>query len=444
MSKASKERESRSGKERGSCPGIPAGPNPGRPLTPSFDRTELPSGVRVLTETIPSVGSVAVGAWVDAGSRDEMEAEGGITHFIEHMVFKGTRRRRGYLINQRMESVGGYLNAFTSKEHTCFYARGLSEHLGRGLETVLDLVTQPTLPPREIEKEKDVVVEEIKMYEDAPEDHVFDHYEAALYPDHPLGRPVIGTPESVRSFSQEDLARYITQHYVPDRLVVSVAGNVRHADVVRKVEQLLADFERGPNPTQRRPSTAYQPVDVVVERPIQQAHLVLGTRAFGARDDRRTTLSVLNTILGGGMSSRLNQNIREKYGWCYSVYSFVNVQTDSGDLGVYIGTDPSRVDRSRALIERELAKLAETAVSDRMLTRAKHQLKGSIVLGLESTSNRMQRLGRVELVYGRLTTVDEVIDEIDAVTAEGVRELAAELFAPGRLSSAVLLPSDLG
>ncbi|MAQ94674.1 MAG: peptidase M16 [Rhodothermaceae bacterium] len=411
-------------------------------LTPSIDRTVLPSGVRVLTETIPSVGSVAVGAWVDAGSRDEAEPEGGITHFIEHMVFKGTRRRRGYLINQRMESVGGYINAFTSKEHTCFYARGLSEHLGRAMETVLDLVTQPTLPPKEIEKEKDVVVEEIKMYEDAPEDHVFDHYEALLYPDHPLGRPVIGTPESVRSFTQDDLARYIGQHYVPDRLVVAVAGNVRHAYVVRHVERLLEEFDRAPNPATRVPSTSYTPSDLVIERPIQQAHLVLGTRAFGARDERRTTLSVLNTILGGGMSSRLNQNIREKYGWCYSVYSFVNVQTDSGDLGVYIGTDASRIERSRTLIEREMTKLAETAVSERMLTRAKHQLKGSIVLGLESTSNRMQRLGRVELVYGRTVGLDEVVDEIDAVTAEGVRELAAELFAPGQLSTAVILPED--
>lgn len=411
-------------------------------VTPSIDRTVLPSGVRVLTETIPSVGSVAVGAWVDAGSRDEAEPEGGITHFIEHMVFKGTQRRRGYLINQRMESVGGYINAFTSKEHTCFYARGLSEHLGRAMETVLDLVTQPTLPPKEIEKEKDVVVEEIKMYEDAPEDHVFDHYEALLYPDHPLGRPVIGTPESVRSFTQDDLARYIGQHYVPDRLVVAVAGNVRHADVVRHVERLLEAFDRAPNPATRTPSTAYTPSDLVIERPIQQAHLVLGTRAFGARDERRTTLSVLNTILGGGMSSRLNQNIREKYGWCYSVYSFVNVQTDSGDLGVYIGTDASRIERSRTLIEREMTKLAETAVSERMLTRAKHQLKGSILLGLESTSNRMQRLGRVELVYGRTVGLDEVVDEIDAVTAEGVRELAAELFAPDQLSTAVILPEE--
>ena len=410
-------------------------------FAPGFQRTVLDNGVRVLTETVPSVHSVAVGAWVDAGSRDERPAQGGITHFIEHMVFKGTRRRRGYLINQRMESVGGYLNAFTTKEHTCFYARGLDEHLGRALETVVDLVAEPTLPPREIEKEKDVVVEEIKMYEDAPEDHVFDHYEAVLYPDHPLGRPVIGTPETVRSFSQGDLQGYIGRHYVPNRLVVSVAGRARHRDVVRQVERLLAGFERAPRPAEREPADDYTPREVTVERPVQQAHLVVGTRALGAEDPRRTVLSVLNTILGGGMSSRLNQNIREKYGWCYSVYSFVNVQTDSGDVGVYIGTDASRVDRSRVLIERELNKLAESPVSDRMLTRAKHQLKGSIVLGLESLSNRMQRAGRVELVHGREVPVEEVVAEIEAVTAEEVRALAEDLFAPGRLSAVALLPS---
>lgn len=410
-------------------------------LSPNLQRTVLDSGVRVLTETIPSVRSVALGVWVDAGSRDERPAQGGITHFIEHMVFKGTRRRRGHHINQRMESVGGYLNAFTTKEHTCFYARGLDEHLGRGLETVVDLVAQPTLPAREIEKEKDVVIEEIKMYEDTPEDHVFDLYEEAMYPDHPLGRPVIGTPETVRSFTREDLAGYIGRHYVPDRLVVSVAGHARHQDVVRHVERLLKEMERGPNPAKREPSVAYHATEQTVGRPIQQAHLVVGTRGFGALDPRRTTLSVLNTILGGGMSSRLNQNIREKYGWCYSVYSFVNVQADSGDVGVYIGTDASRVDRSRVLIERELRKLAESPVSDRMLDRAKHQLKGSIVLGLESMSNRMQRLGRVELTYGRVVPIDEVVAEIEAVTAEGVRQVAEELFAPDRLSAVALLPN---
>ena len=402
----------------------------------------LPSGVRVVTETIPSVRSVAVGAWVDAGSRDERADENGVTHFIEHMVFKGTRRRRGYLINQRMESVGGYLNAFTAKEHTCYYARGLDEHTTRGLETVLDLVTQPTLPEREIEKEKDVVIEEIKMYEDTPDDLVFDFFDAAMYPDHPLGRPVLGTPDTVRSFSRAGIEDYMARHYVPNRLVVAVAGHVRHGDVVRATERLLANFERVPQDAPRDGEAAYLPAETLIAKPIQQAHVVLGTRVFGAHDPRRTVLSVLNTILGGGMSSRLNQNIREKYGWCYSVYSFLNVQADSGDLGVYIGTDETRVDRARALIVREMEKLAETAVSPRMLDRAKQQLKGSVVLGLESMSNRMQRLGRVELTYGREVPIDEVIAEIDAVTAADVLAVAQETFRPARLSLVALVPDS--
>ncbi len=233
------------------------------------------------------------------------------------------------------------------------------------------------------------------------------------------------------------------RHFVPNRLVVTVAGHIRHADAVRATEKLLAGFERAPAPAEREALAAYEPSDLVVHRAgTQQAHLVVGAPAFGALDLRRTQLSVLNTILGGGMSSRLNQNIREKYGWCYSVYSFVNVQADSADVGVYIGTDESRVQRSRQLIVREMHKLAETVVSPRTLERAKQQLKGSVVLGLESMSNRMQRLGRVELTYGREVTIDEVIAEVDAVTAEQVRDVAAELFAPERLSTVAILPQD--
>ena len=412
------------------------------PVVPGFERTELASGVRVVTESIPSVRSVAVGAWVDAGSRDETASENGITHFIEHLVFKGTRNRKGHHINQRMESVGGYLNAFTTKENTCFYARALDEHLARALDTTLDLVTQPTLPPREIEKEKDVVVEEIKMYEDAPEDHVYDHYEAAMYPGHPLGRPIIGTPETVRSFTRGDLEEFMDRHYVPNRLVVSVAGSVRHADVVRLVEKQLADFERAPAPADRQPADEYTPLAREVESTTtQQAHLLVGTRSFGALDERRTALSVLNTILGGGMSSRLNQNIREKYGYCYSVYSFVNLVRDAGDVGVYMATDPSRLDRSRQLIVRELNKLAAAPVSDRMLSRAKEQLKGSVMLGIESMSNRMQRLGRVELTYERYVSLDEALQEVMAVTAEDVRSVAEELFVEDRLSTIALVPA---
>ena len=408
-----------------------------------FERTTLSSGVRVVTETLPMALTAAVGVWVDAGSRDETDAEGGITHFLEHMVFKGTASRPGHLINQRMEAVGGYLNAFTSKEHTCFYAKGLAEHATRALDTVLDLVTAPTLPEREIEKEKDVVVEEIKMYEDAPDDQIFDLVEAAVYPGHALGRPVIGTPESVRSFTRDGLAAYLGRHYTPDRLVIAAAGNVTHRQIVRAAERLLADFDRAPGQHVRTAPEGYTPQTITLHRPTtQQAHLVVSAPGLGAHDERRTVLSVLNTVLGGGMSSRLNQNVREKYGWCYSVYSFANVNADSGDVGAYIGTDPARVDRSRALIVREMQKLAETVVSPRMLDRARQQLKGSIVLGLESTSSRMQRLGRVELTYGREITIAEVVDEIDAVTAEHVREVAERLFASDRLSTVVILPEE--
>jgi predicted Zn-dependent peptidase len=407
---------------------------------PAFERTTLPSGVRVLSETIPSVRSISVGVWVNAGSRDEAPEEGGITHFLEHLVFKGTAHRRGYQINQRMEAVGGYLNAFTTKEHTCFYARGLDEHLPRALDTVLDLVVAPTLPPKEVEKEKEVVVEEIKMYEDSPDDHVFDFYEAAVYPGHPLGRPIIGTPESVRSFTPAHVRGYLEQHYAPDQLVVAVAGNVGHDRVVRETEKLLDGFARAPFTPERTAPAVYAPSDQVLAKPIQQAHLVIGAPAWGALDPRRTVLSLLHTVLGGGMSSRLNQNIREKYGYCYSVYSFVNQQEDSGDVGVYIGVDAGKVDRARKLVGRELDRLAAEAVSPQMLARAKQQLKGSLMLGLESMSNRMQRLGRVELTFGRYVSLDEVIDEVEAVTAEEVRAAAEELFAPARLSSVVFVP----
>ena len=410
-----------------------------------YERSVLPSGVRVVTEALPTALTSAVGVWVDAGSRDETDAEGGITHFLEHMVFKGTASRPGHLINQRMEAVGGYVNAFTSKEHTCFYAKGLAEHAGRALDTVLDLVTQPTLPEREIEKEKDVVIEEIKMYEDAPDDQIFDLVEAAVYPGHALGRPVIGTPESVRSFSRDSLAAYLARHYTPDRIVIAAAGAVTHAQIVRTAEKLLAGFDRAPAPVTRTVPAAYTPTQTTLRRPTtQQAHLVVSAPGLGAHDERRTALSVMNTVLGGGMSSRLNQNVREKYGWCYSVYSFVNVNGDSGDVGAYIATDPARVERSRGLIVREMTRLAETPVSPRMLDRARQQLKGSIVLGLESTSSRMQRLGRVELTYGREIPIPEVVDEIDAVTAEDVRVVAEALFAPERLSTVTILPEESG
>ncbi len=412
------------------------------PSYPVFQKTTLPSGVRVLTEAIPSVRSISVGVWIAAGSRDEAPLEAGISHFIEHMVFKGTARRRMHHIAQRLEAVGGYLNAFTSKEYTCYYARVLDEHLERAVDTVCDLVLEPNFPERELEKEKEVVLEEMKMYEDTPEEAIFDRFEGVVYKDHALGRPILGFPETVRSFSREQLCDYVEAHYSLDRIVLSVAGNAAHEDAVTLAEKAFGASARLPVARARTPVNGYVPHQLVEQRPIQQAHLILGTRGFDIHHPMRSAVTVLNTILGGGMSSRLNQNIREKHGYCYNIYSFLNTHSDTGDAGVYMGTDASKVARAEKLIFRELEKLAEKPVSKRALNQAKNQVKGSIMLGLESMSNRMMRLGRQELLFERYFTLDEVLEELDQVTVEAVQEAAQTLFHPDRFSTVVLLPQE--
>ena len=347
-----------------------------------------------------------------------------------------------YQIAQRMESVGGYLNAFTSKEYTCFYARALDEHLGRAIDTICDLVMGPLFPEKELEKEKDVVLEEMKMYEDTPEDIIFDVFESLVYNDHSLGRPVIGKPESVTSFSRTDLLHFLHAHYTPDRIVVSVAGNVDLEQVVSITEKAVGSLERKKKQYRRAPINGYMPGHRQEERSTQQAHIVLGTRGLSIRDDKRVVLSVLNTILGGGMSSRLNQNIREKYGYCYNIYSFSNMHTDAGDFGVYMGTDAGKIDRSKKLVQRELDKLMQKKVSLRVLNQAKNQVKGSVMLGLESMSNRMMRLGRQELFFNRYFTLDEVNTLIDDVTADDVMDVAQKVCMPDQVSSVVFLPKD--
>jgi predicted Zn-dependent peptidase len=407
----------------------------------SFSRTVLPSGVRVVTEMIPSVRSVSVGVWIFTGSRDEPARLAGISHLIEHMVFKGTSRLKTHHIARRMESVGGYLNAFTSKEYTCFFARALDEHLDRSLDTICELVLRPSFPARELVKEKDVVLEEMKMYEDTPEDIIFDHFEAVAYDGHSLARPVIGSAKSVRAITRNDLKEFVDRNYGPNRIVVAVAGNVDHTRVVNVVEKAFAGSRRKPKPLRRRRVKPYVVTDRVLDRPISQAHLVLGTRSMGARDTGRPALVVLNTILGGGMSSRLNQNIREKYGYCYQIYSFLNFHSDAGDFGIYMGTDASKIDRARKLILREVDRLAQTKVSARTLSQAKSQVKGSIMLGLEGMTNRMMRLGRQELFYGRYSTLDEVMDEIEAVTTDDVQRTAQDFLPTDRFSSVVIRPT---
>ncbi|MEX0600510.1 MAG: pitrilysin family protein, partial [Rhodothermales bacterium] len=407
----------------------------------SFAKTTLDNGVRVISERIPSVRSVSVGIWILAGSRDEEVHQAGISHFIEHMVFKGTKKRRMHHIAQRMEAVGGYLNAFTSKEYTCYFARALDEHLERAVDTLCDLVLSPNFPEKEISKEKDVVLEEMKMYEDSPEDLIFDRFESVVYEDHELGRPVIGYPETVMSLDREQLRSYVDRTYAPDRIVLAAAGNVDHDQVVRFARTSLAELSRATRAPIRTPLNGYSARSVEEYRPIQQAHAALGTRGLDVHDEDRVALTVLNTILGGGMSSRLNQNIREKYGFCYNVYSFMNMHSDSGDFGVYIGTDVQKVDRAMQLIMRELQKLVDVPVSSRMMNQAKNQVRGSVMLGLESMSNRMMRIGRQELYFERYISLDEINADVEAVSADDVQRVAEKMFEEGRFSSVILLPT---
>lgn len=409
---------------------------------PLFRKTTLDNGVRVVSESIPSVRSISVGVWINTGSRDEAEGECGISHFIEHMVFKGTEKRRMHHIAQRMEAVGGYINAFTSKEYTCYYARALDEHLERAIDTVSDLVVSPQFPVKELEKEKDVVLEEMKMYEDNPEDLVFDRFESVVYRDHELGRPIIGFPHTVTSFSRDQLVDYIRRTYTPDRIVVSVAGNLDHDQVVRFAEAAFSSTRQPADDRHRAPVNGYAPQEVTEDRPIQQAHVVTGTRGMDIHHHDRVALTVMNTILGGGMSSRLNQNIRERYGFCYTIYSFLNMHSDTGDFGVYIGTDAENVERAKKLIFREFHKLVETPVSARMLNQAKNQVRGSIMLGLESMSNRMMRIGRQELFFERYISLDEINADVDGVEAADVQRVAADLLVPKQFSTVVLLPAN--
>jgi predicted Zn-dependent peptidase len=401
----------------------------------------LSSGLRIVTEKIPSAHSVAVGVWIDTGSRDERPEENGISHFIEHCVFKGTKRRRTHHIAQYLESVGGYLNAFTSKDNTCFYARVLRPHLARAVHLLADIVLHSTFPEREVEKEKQVVLEEMRGTEDDPEELLHEQFELQVFGRHPLGQPIIGQEAQVRAFTSERLHRFTRQHYVGENMVIAAAGAVDHDHLIALCEQEFAPLYRGDVSRRQRPRQRVSR-HLVVHRPFQQAHIVIGCLAEGHRGRRRHQLAVLNAVLGEGMGSRLFQRIRERHGYAYNIYSFLSMFSDVSLFGVYAAVEPSRVLRATEVLYRELDILAQTSVSVRELNRAKQQLVGSLMLGLESMTNRMTRIGRDELLYGADIPVEELIKHIQSVTPEELRMLAGELFQAERLSSRTLLPSD--
>jgi predicted Zn-dependent peptidase len=411
------------------------------PSVSKYQKTVLPSGLRVVTERIPGVRSASLGIWVTVGSRHESASENGISHFIEHMAFKGTRTRSAFDIAYTVEQGGGYINAFTSKEMTCFHVHVLDERLNAALEILADILRDSVNDPAEMEKEKQVILDEIRDHEDMPDDVAHEHFVRALFEPHPLARPILGPPENVRAFTRNNLLKFVNQHYLPTRIVVTAAGNLNHGRFVDQVKKLL-DFEKTSKDIRDHRVGSLKPRFERHKRHIQQAHMVMGTRGLAYGDRERFTLSVLNTVLGGGMSSRLFQNIREKHGMAYSIYSFADMFGDTGLWGVYLATDPDRVDRARQLVLEEFRTLRETPLSADELENVKTQLKGNIMLGLESVSSRMMRLARMEIYLGRYSTLEDVIKQIDSVTARRVRNLANKLLVEDTLVSSIVEPDS--
>ena len=409
-----------------------------------YKKSVLENGIRVVTESIPYVRSVSIGVWANVGSRDESAGSQGISHFLEHMVFKGTKKRSVKDIAQSLESLGGYLNAFTTKEQTCFYARVLDEHLVQAIDVLSDIVQNGTFRHEELEKEKLVVIEELRSAADDPEDIIHDYFEKALFPSHSLGFPIIGTEANVRSFRREDLHSHLAKHYVTPNLVVAAAGSVDHSQIIRLVRKSFNHLQVGKGPPTRTPGPkrANAPAATEHPRPINQAHICLGTVAYSIKHKNRFPLMVLNALLGEGMSSRLYQTIRERHGLAYSIYSFVNLLSDTGVFGTYIGTDRKNIDNSISLIHKEFDKLKSRTVSRAELERTKSQIKGTLTLGLENMSGRMMRLGSGELYFENYTTVDSILKKVDAVTSEAIMAVANDLFLEDGFSTVIIRPSN--
>jgi predicted Zn-dependent peptidase len=412
-----------------------------------YQKTVLPNGVRIITEEIDYVRSVSVGLWVGAGSRDEREGYEGISHFIEHMFFKGTKNRTARDLAESLEAVGGQLNAFTTKEYTCFYAKVLDEDMDLAIDVLSDMFFESLFDEKEIEKEKKVVIEEIKMYEDSPDEIIHDIFSEQVWNDHSLGKPILGTEESIRDLSREKILHYLDQHYAPDNLVIAVAGKIKHDDVLKKLTPVYGEFKRGARRVLEGTPTG-QTVQKIITKDTEQMHLVLGVPGFGQDDEDMYPLHIVNNILGGGLSSRLFQGIREQRGLAYSVFSYHSTYVDTGLFAIYAGTTPSNSEEVVECILAELLDIKKNGITEGELERTKAQIKGGLFLGLESASSRMSRLGKTELTYNRVVTPEEVVEKLERVTLEDVKRVAKRLWEKDKLSLVMLGPAghevDLG
>lgn len=403
-----------------------------------IERTALPNGIRVITERMPHVRSISVGVWIGTGSREEQPHETGISHFVEHMVFKGTQNRSAEQIARSVDSIGGGLDAFTSKELVSYNVKVLDEHLPEAFDVVTDLVRNPLFEKHDIEKEKGVILEELKMEVDNPEYLLHEIFSSNFWKGHALGRPILGTKQTIRSFDRDSVEQYYHQFYTPSNILITAAGNLSHRRLLRLAEDRFADLK--PRKV-RAPMSAPRPHAPLIFRnksSLEQVHVYLGVPSIPMPHESRFACYILNAILGGGMSSRLFQNIREKQGLAYAVYSELAMYRDAGCMLIYAGTSLRAAGKVIESIVHELRQITDHLVSSDELRRAKDHLKGSFVLGLESTSSRMGNLARQELYFKRFFSLDEMLNRIERVTAEEVQKLAEQFFNPKNMAVAML------
>jgi predicted Zn-dependent peptidase len=407
-----------------------------------FSKTVLDNGIRIVSHEMPEHRSVSLGIWVENGSRHESEAENGLSHFIEHLLFKGTERRSAAQIAEEMDAVGGVINAFTAKEHTCYYAKVLDENLPLAIDLLTDIFLNSSFDADEIERERSVILQEISQAEDTPDDYVHDLFNLDFFRDHPIGRPICGREQTVNNFRREDIIEFFKSRYQPRRVIVSIAGNFQHAAVVDEMAARLGSVQEqnhDPHPSVTGEAVPEMGSGIFPHpKSLEQVHLCLGVAAIPQSHPKRYIAYVLNTLLGGGMSSRLFQEIREKRGKAYSVYSFSSAYKDVGYLGVYAGTSLDSTEEVVELILQELKKMAAGDVSENEIARTQGQLVGSMILGLESTDSWMSHVARDEIYFGQAIGINEICQKIRAVSRDDVIELADMLFAKGAMTLTLL------
>jgi len=398
--------------------------------------TTLDDGIRLVTEAMPDVASLCVGVWVGTGSRDETPEQSGISHFLEHLLFKGTPERTAHQIAEEVDAVGGDMNAYTTKEYTTFYVRALAEHVELGLDILCDILSQPALRPEEVDAERQVILEEVLMHRDEPSDVVQELFATALFPGHPLGREVLGEPEVITNVSVPAIRSFFDAHYLPGNMVIAAAGDLDHARLAAGIEARFAGRSGGAPPVRQAPSG--QTVSLVVEsRESEQAQLVLGVRGPDRHSPERFSLAVLNHVLGGGLSSRLFQEIREARGLAYAIGSERSAFDDAGTLAISVGTSPDNAHDVLELLHLELDKFAAKGISPRELEVAKGHLRADMLLSLEDSGSRMSRIGSALLLFGTVLTTDELLARIAAVTAEQVQAVAEQLLIGPRTLAVV-------